>query len=172
LNEYLLIGPVFSLIFGLLIGSFINCLAWRLYKEETIFGRSYCPKCLKQILWHDNIPLLSFILLKGKCRSCSEKISWQYPLVELATGLLFYFSFSILRLREISKSVMEDVKIGNVEMLFSKPISYVFYRIWWQIGSGLYSFVVVTTLAVLALIFIIGLPHTMTIGIFIPILVL
>ncbi len=93
MNEYLLIGPIFSLIFGLLIGSFINCLAWRLYKEETIFGRSYCPKCLKQILWHDNIPLLSFILLKGKCRSCSERISWQYPLVELTTGLLFYFSF-------------------------------------------------------------------------------
>jgi ABC-2 type transport system permease protein len=89
-----------------------------------------------------------------------------------AWSILFYFSFSILRLREISKSVMEDVKIGNVEMLFSKPISYVFYRIWWQIGSGLYSFVVVTTLAVLALIFIIGLPHTMTIGIFIPTLVL
>jgi len=93
MNEYLLLGPLFSLIFGLLIGSFLNCLAWRLYKEETIFGRSHCPKCLKQIEWYDNIPLISFIRLKGKCRHCSEKISWQYPLVELATGLLFYFAF-------------------------------------------------------------------------------
>ncbi|MFZ2309951.1 MAG: prepilin peptidase [Patescibacteria group bacterium] len=79
----------FSFIFGLLIGSFINCLAWRLYKEETILGRSYCPKCRHELHWYDNIPLLSFLLLKGKCRACHNKISWQYPLVELITGLLF-----------------------------------------------------------------------------------
>lgn len=93
MNEYLLLGPVFSLILGMLIGSFINCLAWRLYKEETILGRSYCPKCLSGIKWYDNIPVLSFLILKGKCRSCSKKISWQYPLVELVTGLLFYLAF-------------------------------------------------------------------------------
>lgn len=93
MSEYLLFGPVIALIFGMLIGSFINCLAWRLYKEETILGRSYCPKCLKSIKWYDNIPLLSFLILKGKCRSCSQKISWQYPIVELITGLLFYFAF-------------------------------------------------------------------------------
>lgn len=94
MTDYLLFGPVFSLIFGMLIGSFINCLAWRLHQEETIFGRSYCPKCLNKIKWYDNIPLLSFLILKGKCRSCSKKISWQYPMVELATGLLFYLAFS------------------------------------------------------------------------------
>lgn len=93
MNEYLLIGPLFSLILGLLIGSFINCLAWRLYKEETILGRSHCPKCLKQINWYDNIPVLSFILLRGKCRSCFQKISWQYPIVELIMGILFYVAF-------------------------------------------------------------------------------
>lgn len=93
MSEYLLIGSIFSLIFGVLIGSFINCLAWRLYKEETIFGRSHCPDCSKQIAWYDNIPLLSFILLKGKCRACSKKISWQYPLVELIMGLLFCLAF-------------------------------------------------------------------------------
>ncbi len=94
MSDYLLFGPVFSLVFGMLIGSFINCFAWRLHQEETIFGRSYCPKCLSKIKWYDNIPLLSFLILKGKCRSCSQKISWQYPLVELITGLLFYLSFS------------------------------------------------------------------------------
>jgi len=93
MNDYFLLGPVISLIFGMLVGSFINCLAWRLYKEETILGRSYCPKCRHQLKWYDNIPLVSFFVLKGKCRSCSQKISWQYPLGELITGLLFYFSF-------------------------------------------------------------------------------
>jgi ABC-2 type transport system permease protein len=89
-----------------------------------------------------------------------------------AWSILFYFSFSVLRLRDISREIMRDVQTGNVEVLFSKPISYLSYRMWWQIGSGLYSFVVITLLAVVALIFIIGLPPTMTIGIFIPTLIL
>ncbi|HOZ53329.1 MAG TPA: prepilin peptidase [bacterium] len=91
---------VFIFFFGLIIGSFLNCLIWREYKEETILGRSYCPNCKKQILWYDNIPLLSFILLKGRCRFCQQKISWQYPLVEFLTGTLFvasfYYNFYIL----------------------------------------------------------------------------
>lgn len=95
MNDYLLFGPVIFLVFGMLIGSFINCLAWRLYQEETILGRSYCPKCLNKIKWYDNIPLISFLILKGKCRSCAKSISWQYPLVELITGLLFGTSFLI-----------------------------------------------------------------------------
>jgi prepilin signal peptidase PulO-like enzyme (type II secretory pathway) len=81
------------LIIGLIFGSFLNCLVWRLHKEESIWGRSYCPKCGKQISWYDNIPVLSFVLLKGKCRKCKQKISWQYPVVELITALLFTFSF-------------------------------------------------------------------------------
>jgi prepilin signal peptidase PulO-like enzyme (type II secretory pathway) len=84
---------VFIFIFGLMIGSFLNCLIWRLYKEETVLGRSYCPKCGKELKWYDNIPVFSFIFLKGRCRFCDERISWQYPLVELITGLLFTLSY-------------------------------------------------------------------------------
>jgi prepilin signal peptidase PulO-like enzyme (type II secretory pathway) len=51
-------------------------------------GRSICPRCKKQIAWFDNIPLLSFILLNGKCRKCKKTISWQYPVVELTTGII------------------------------------------------------------------------------------
>lgn len=83
----------FFLIFGLIIGSFLNCLVWRLYKEETLGGRSYCPQCHHQIDWYDNLPVLSFIILHGKCRHCHKKISWQYPLVELIVSLLFGLSF-------------------------------------------------------------------------------
>lgn len=79
----------FVFIFGLIIGSFLNCLIWRLHKKESLMNRSYCPKCGKQIAWHDNIPVLSFIMLFGKCRHCKKRILWQYPAVELATGLLF-----------------------------------------------------------------------------------
>lgn len=83
----------FMFVFGLLIGSFLNCLIWRLYKEETVLGRSYCPNCKTTIAWYDNIPIASFLFLKGRCRHCRRKISWQYPAVELVSGILFAFSY-------------------------------------------------------------------------------
>lgn len=77
-------------ILGLTIGSFLNVVAIRLLKEKDfIFDRSKCPKCEEKIAWYDNIPVLSFILLLGKCRHCKERISFQYPTVEIATALLF-----------------------------------------------------------------------------------
>lgn len=84
---------IFIILIGLVIGSFLNCLIWRLYKDETIGGRSYCPHCRQQIAWYDNIPVLSFVLLKAKCRHCHKSISWQYPLVEIATAVLFLLAF-------------------------------------------------------------------------------
>lgn len=80
---------IFVFVFGLIIGSFLNCLIWRLHEKEGLMNRSYCPKCRKQIAWYDNIPILSFIMLKGKCRHCGKPIAWQYPAVELSTGWLF-----------------------------------------------------------------------------------
>lgn len=84
---------VFIFLFGTIIGSFLNCLIWRLHKNQGLGGRSYCPKCRKQIAWYDNIPVLSFLLLRGKCRNCKKSISWQYPVVEVVTGVLFVISF-------------------------------------------------------------------------------
>ncbi len=81
---------VFVFIFGLTVGSFLNCVIYRLEKgESALKGRSYCPKCRHKLAWYDLIPLLSFFILKAKCRYCHKKISIQYPLVEIATGLLF-----------------------------------------------------------------------------------
>jgi len=97
---------IFVFLFGLIIGSFLNCLIWRLHTGESLFGRSYCPKCKKQIAWYDNLPVVSYFLLAGKCRECGKAISWQYPTVELATGILFvlafvnHFQFSIEILRD------------------------------------------------------------------------
>jgi leader peptidase (prepilin peptidase) / N-methyltransferase len=82
-----------ALILGLMIGSFLNCLAWRLHTGEGMMGRSYCPRCRQQIAWYDNLPLLSYVILWGSCRSCRQPILIQYPLVELATGVLFILSF-------------------------------------------------------------------------------
>ncbi len=89
--ELFLLSVVF--IFALIFGSFLNCLIWRLKSNESVWGRSYCPKCRKQISWYDNIPLFSFAFLKGKCRNCKKKISWQYPLVEFFFALIILFLF-------------------------------------------------------------------------------
>jgi prepilin signal peptidase PulO-like enzyme (type II secretory pathway) len=80
---------IYSFLLGLVVGSFLNSLVYRLYSRQTILGRSFCPLCRKQISWFDNISVISFIILHGRCRNCQQKISWQYPLVELITGLLF-----------------------------------------------------------------------------------
>lgn len=83
-------------ILGLAVGSFLNCVIYRLKKNESFLkGRSYCPKCKHQLSWQDLIPLLSFFELRGKCRYCQKPISWQYPLVELATAILFVGVFHI-----------------------------------------------------------------------------
>ncbi len=89
------IFSIFVFILGLIIGSFLNCLIWRLYKNESVGGRSYCPHCHKTIAWYDNIPVLSFMILGGRCRYCHEAISYQYPLVEIATAILFLLTWQI-----------------------------------------------------------------------------
>lgn len=78
-----------SLLLGLVIGSFLNVVLIRTEKDEKLSGRSRCPQCKKKIAWYDNIPLVSFLLLGGRCRFCRKTISAQYPLVEMFTGLLF-----------------------------------------------------------------------------------
>ena len=74
---------------GLICGSFLNVVAVRRINEESfIHGRSKCPGCRATISWYDNIPLLSFIFLKGHCRHCNQQISLQYPFIELLSAIL------------------------------------------------------------------------------------
>lgn len=75
---------------GLVIGSFSNVCIYRIPRNESlVWPGSHCPKCSKPIKFYDNIPLISYIILKGKCRNCGEPIPLQYPIVELATGLFY-----------------------------------------------------------------------------------
>ncbi len=80
----------FIFVLGLFIGSFINVLADRLPRNESVIkSRSRCDKCKKTLKWYDLIPLLSFIILKGKCRYCSIPLSFYYPIIEFTTGTMF-----------------------------------------------------------------------------------
>lgn len=77
-------------IFGLFIGSFLNVVVYRVpLKKSVVSPPSACPHCDKHIAWYDNLPLISWIILRGKCRNCGGPISVRYPLIELGTGLFF-----------------------------------------------------------------------------------
>lgn len=90
---------VYLLLFsiGTVFGSFLGAWTYRLPRKIKISsGRSFCPKCKKTIEWYDNIPLLSFLVLRGKCRYCGKNISYREPLIELIMGILFSGSFYLL----------------------------------------------------------------------------
>ena len=90
--EFLILTFIFIL--GLIIGSFLNVVILRFGTDKSIVkGNSGCPKCGKDLKWYELVPVLSWVLLRGKCSKCKEKISVQYPLVELATGLLFVLQY-------------------------------------------------------------------------------
>ncbi len=77
----------FAFVFGLIIGSFLNVVIYRLPRGQSlVYPRSHCPSCDRPIMPYDNVPLLSYVLLRGRCRYCRARISPRYPLVELATG--------------------------------------------------------------------------------------
>lgn len=78
------------IVYGLIVGSFLTAYTYRLPLGMSIKkGRSICPNCKKRIVWYDNIPLLSFLSLKGKCRECGKKISFRYPLIEFVSAAGF-----------------------------------------------------------------------------------
>ena len=88
---------VFIGIFGLIIGSFLNAIIYRLKSGDSIVkSRSKCTHCQRQLKAKDLVPLFSWLALKGKCRFCNDKISWQYPAVEFITALLFIIGYLIL----------------------------------------------------------------------------
>jgi len=89
---------VLVLFLGLSVGSFLNVVIFRLPREDLSIAqprRSFCPNCQKPIRWYDNIPVFSWFILRGRCRSCRQPIAVRYPLVELVSGLLALYFFHI-----------------------------------------------------------------------------
>lgn len=75
---------------GLVVGSFLNAFIFRMREGGSVWhGRSYCPKCRKALFWYELIPLVSFVIQRGRCRGCHEKIDPQYPIIEITTAILF-----------------------------------------------------------------------------------
>ena len=112
---------VILLVYGLLFGSFINAWAWRLAHEESIAkGRSHCTSCGAPIRAYDNVPVVSWLLLRGRCRDCDEPISWRYPVGEAVTAALFVavaaYGRPVLDPRPASLFVSVMVLVSEVDL--------------------------------------------------------
>ena len=105
---------LFIFLLGLTVGSFLNVCICRIPRGESIvYPNSHCPHCGGVIRPYDNVPVISFLVLRGKCRTCGDKISWQYPLVELLTAAVFTATFIRIGV---------DVKTGIMWVFFSAII--------------------------------------------------
>jgi len=127
MNLILLLEYFLVFVLGLCIGSFLNCVVYRLETKKSLKGRSFCPKCKKQLCWQDLIPVFSFVFLGGKCRNCKQKISLQYPLVELATGIVFLLLFNFEFVTILYPSVRSIIEICFLFYVFSALIAIFIY---------------------------------------------
>jgi leader peptidase (prepilin peptidase)/N-methyltransferase len=113
------IAVVAAALAGLLVGSFLNVVAWRLPRGESLLHpRSRCPGCGTQIAAYDNVPVVSWLLLRGRCRHCGTRISARYPLVELTTALLY-------ALVVVAKDDAVDIVLGLLLVTALIPITLI-----------------------------------------------
>lgn len=115
---------VFSMIiffiFGTIIGSFLNVCIYRIPRNKSIIlPNSYCPKCQKYIKFYDNIPLISYFILGGKCRNCKEKISFRYPLVEFITGIIFVLCLNTFNIESELASLITYILFSSILIAIS-----------------------------------------------------
>lgn len=138
---------IFIFIMGVCVGSFLNVVAMRYIKEESVGGRSYCTACHKTLCWWELIPLFSFLFLVGKCSKCRKPVSWQYPLVELATGLLFVGVFSSIPLNWVSF-------VSSLVLAIILSLLVILFLIDWHIFILPDIYIVALSVLVIVLLFI------------------
>lgn len=118
-----LVFEIVAFVLGLLFGSFLNVCIARLPRHESLWHpRSRCPHCSKTIRWYDNIPVFSWILLRGRCRDCGESISWRYPAVELTTAIWFTLVTAVFNARLLNV-LHEQVPAFQTEHLADQSIA-------------------------------------------------
>lgn len=168
------IGPtpfITTLLVGLAVGSFVNVVVARLPERRSLLRPgSTCPGCGTAIAWHDNIPVLSYVLLRGRCRTCGMGITWRYPVVELATaalwgvsylawGLTLDFAVAVVFLTTLVAITAIDVERGIIPDLITLPgilagfgVNLITGRVGWvdsilgiAVGGGLFFVIIVAS---------------------------
>jgi leader peptidase (prepilin peptidase)/N-methyltransferase len=115
---------VIAFVFGTLIGSFLNVVVLRYNTGRGITGRSGCPACGVQLRWFELLPVVSFLVQTGRCRSCHSKISWQYPLVELSMGLLTLGVFLLSGVSGLYDAVFYEIIWALLVVIFVYDIHH------------------------------------------------
>ncbi len=116
---------------GVIVGSFLNALVWRIHKEMKIGGkaRSQCPVCDHKLAWYDLIPVVSWIILRARCRHCKDPISVQYPVIEVLNGLLWLVSLIVLS----PTSLLEYALMALWLIAVSTLVALAVYDIRWML---------------------------------------
>ncbi len=137
MENYILQIGIF--IFGTIIGSFLNVVILR-QGIKSLKGRSECSSCHKKLEWYELIPIISFLIQKGKCKKCKKNISWQYPLIEISTAvvflLIFNFQFSIFK----QFSMIDFFDLISLWIIFSLLIIIFVYDLYHKIIPDLWVF--------------------------------
>ena len=129
---------VFLFVLGAIVGSFLNVVGLR-WDKKNFDGRSHCPNCFKMLRWFELVPILSFLIQKGQCRNCGAKISYQYPLIELWTGLIFvtvpyifipiFCIYIVITIYDFKHKIIPD------ELVYAAILISLVVR-WWLGGSA------------------------------------
>ncbi len=174
--------PWICAIFGLIVGSFLNVIILRTEQSETLGGRSHCNKCQKTLRWYELIPIVSFLIQRGRCRSCNTQISIQYLLVEVLTAILFTIAGQYaLMLFWSPFSIVFFIGLGLLFIIFSLIIILSIYDVRTKrVPVRWLMYLVVTSILYLVVyyidsdIFLLGsfIPHMLGILVGVPFLVI
>ena len=135
-----ILAAALATLFGLLIGSFLNVCIYRLPRDlSVVTPRSFCPNCGNTIAWYDNLPVMSYLILGGKCRHCGAVIPWRYPLVELLTGLSFFAA--VWRMGESPEAVKLCVFCALIVGLFFMDLEERILADEFTVGGMIFGFV-------------------------------
>ncbi len=152
---------LFLFLLGLIVGSFLNVVGSRFQSGVGMGGRSFCPACKKQLSWYELIPVFSYLIQGGRCRRCKTKISFQYPLIEIWTGLLFatlpymvipvFCIYVVITVYDSKHKIIPDVLVfaailmsiiyrigtgGSTLDWLAGPIIFLFFGLIWLMSRG------------------------------------
>jgi leader peptidase (prepilin peptidase) / N-methyltransferase len=145
------LANLYAFLFGAIFGSFLNVCILRLPREQSVVRpRSRCPNCGHQLDWFENLPIVSWIALRGRCRCCDERISVQYPLIELTVALgwlaavqAYGFTFTALRLAVVGTILLGIALTDLREYLI--PDGFTVTGLLWAIGTSIASYAMLET---------------------------
>lgn len=135
MRPLLILNEIIVVLFGLCWGSFLNVVAYRSLHDQSFFKpRSYCPACKVKLAWYDNIPVISWLFLQGKCRSCKKAISWLYPFIEVITAFIAWSIFFRLPVDVLGVLAFDFFNQPFIDVIRLLPFELVRY----QLACGLF----------------------------------